>query len=136
MGCCTTNYLPDVIVVGITYPGASANYDSLRAVDYTPVASPSNHQSGDGTKFLAFLKTELIPFIEKNYSADPSRRALMGSSLGGLFALYAMFTEPKLFSGYVAASPAVTYAEWSAFATEAAYARDHTRATGEDCSSR
>jgi len=119
------NYVPDVIVVGITYPGANANYDSLRAVDYTPVAS-SNRGSGDGAKFLAFLKTELIPFIENNYSADPSRRALMGSSLGGLFALYAMFTEPKLFSGYVAASPAVTYANRGAFATEVAYARDHT----------
>jgi len=118
-------YVPDVIIIGITYPGARANYDSLRAVDYTPVASPSNRGSGDGAKFLAFLKTELIPFVEKNYSADPSRRALMGSSLGGLFALYAMFTEPTLFSGYVAASPAVTYANRGAFATEAAYARDH-----------
>ena len=118
-------FVPDVIVVGITYPGATANYDSLRAVDYTPLASSSNPGSGDGAKFLAFLKTELIPFVEKNYSADPSRRALMGSSLGGLFTLYAMFTEPKLFSGYVAASPAITYANRGAFATEAAYARDH-----------
>ena len=39
------NYVPDVIVVGITYTGASANYDSLRAVDYTPVASQSNRGS-------------------------------------------------------------------------------------------
>jgi uncharacterized protein len=119
-------YVPDVIIVGITYPGAKANYDSLRAVDYTPVASPSNPGSGDGARFLSFLKTELIPFIEKNYSADPTRRALMGSSLGGLFSLYAMFTEPRLFSGFVAASPAVTYANRGAFATEAAYARGHT----------
>lgn len=119
-------YVPDVIVIGITYPGAKANYDSLRAVDYTPVASPSNPGSGDGAKFLSFLKTELIPFVEKNYAADPTRRALMGSSLGGLFSLYAMFTEPRLFSGYVAASPAVTYANRGAFATEAAYARGHT----------
>ena len=119
-------YVPDVIIVGITYPGAKANYDSLRAVDYTPVASPSNPGSGDGAKFLSFLKTELIPFVEKNYAADPARRALMGSSLGGLFSLYALFTEPRLFSGYVAASPAVTYANRGAFATEAAYARGHT----------
>jgi predicted alpha/beta superfamily hydrolase len=119
-------FVPDVIVVGITYPGATANYDSLRAVDYTPLASSSNPGSGDGARFLAFLKAELIPFVEKNYATDPSRRALMGSSLGGLFTLYAMFTEPKLFSGYVAASPAVTYANRGAFATEAAYARDHT----------
>ena len=44
----------------------------------------------------------------------------MGASLGGLFTLYAMFTEPSLFAGYAAGSPAVTYANRGAFADEAA----------------
>src|SRR5262245_10096033 len=30
-------YVPDVMIVGITYAGTHANYDSLRAVDYTPL---------------------------------------------------------------------------------------------------
>jgi hypothetical protein len=118
-------YVPDVIVVGITYSGAHANYDSLRAVDYTPVASPNNPGSGQGAKFLSALETEIMPFIEKSYPADPSRRALMGNSLGGLFALYAMFTKPALFSAYVASSPAVTYASRGSFADEARYASAH-----------
>ena len=67
-------FVPDVIVVGITYSGPNANYDSLRAVDYTPRGSPSNPGSGQGAKFLTFLETELIPFVESDYSGDPARR--------------------------------------------------------------
>lgn len=118
-------FVPDVIIVGITYSGPNANYDSLRAVDYTPKASPSNPGSGQGAKFLSFLETELIPFVESNYPADPARRALMGASLGGLFTLYAMYTKPSLFTGYAAGSPAVTYAQRGAFDDEAAYAASH-----------
>ena len=119
-------WVPDVIVVGITYAGARANYDSLRAIDYTPLPGPNNPGSGGGARFLAALKTEIIPFIETSYPADPTKRALMGASLGGLFTLYAMFTDPSLFAGYAAGSPAVTYANRGAFADEAAYARTHS----------
>jgi uncharacterized protein len=71
--------VPDMIVVGITCSGPNANFDSLRAVDYTPKASPSNPSFGEGAKFLAFLETELLPFVEAQYAGDPARRALMGS---------------------------------------------------------
>lgn len=118
-------YVPDVIVVGITYSGARANYDSLRAVDYTPLPQMNNPGSGQGSKFLSALRAEIMPFIEAQYPADATRRALMGNSLGGLFTLYAMFTEPSLFSAYVASSPAVTYASRGSFADEATYAKTH-----------
>jgi predicted alpha/beta superfamily hydrolase len=118
-------YVPDAMVVGITYAGASANHDSLRAIDYTPVASPANPNSGGAARFLTFLKTELLPFVERSYPADPTRRVLLGSSLGGLFTLHAMLTEPRLFAGYGAVSPAVTYAGSAAFGGEADYARAH-----------
>ena len=102
-------FVPEMIIVGITYSGANPNYDRLRAMDYTPTAVKDVPGSGDAPKFLAFFKKDLIPFVEKNYSADPSRRILLGSSYGGLFTLYALFTEPALFYGYVAAAPAVSY---------------------------
>ncbi|MBN1810387.1 MAG: alpha/beta hydrolase, partial [Anaerolineae bacterium] len=103
-------FVPEMIIVGITYSGANPDYEALRAKDYTPTPVAGLVGSGDGPKFLAFLKEELIPFVEADYRADGSRRTLMGSSFGGLFTLYAMFTETALFSGYVAASPAVSYA--------------------------
>ena len=118
-------FVPEMVLVGVTYTGAGPDYDALRAMDYTPVPEARLPGSGDAPKFLAFLKSELMPFVESNYRADPSRRVLLGSSLGGLFTLYAMFSEPKLFSGYVAASPAVTYGDRFSFKQEADYAARH-----------
>jgi len=118
-------FVPEVIIVGITYSGKAADYETLRAMDYTPVADSYLSGSGDAPKFFAFLKEELLPFIESNYRVDPSRRVLMGSSFGGTFTLYSMFSEPMLFSGYVAASPAVPYGNEFAFQQEADYASHH-----------
>jgi predicted alpha/beta superfamily hydrolase len=94
-------------------------------MDYTPVSDAYFPGSGDAPKFLAFLKEELFPFIETSYPIDASRRVLMGSSFGGAFTLYAMFSEPTLFSGYVAASPSVHYGGRFAFKQEAEYASTH-----------
>lgn len=55
------------------------------------------------------MKTELFPYIDSNFKTDKENRTLMGCSLGGLFTLYTMFTHTDVFSGYVAASPAVTW---------------------------
>jgi predicted alpha/beta superfamily hydrolase len=46
----------------------------------------------------------------------------MGSSYGGLFTLYALFTEPDLFYGYVAAAPAVSYDDDFSFRQEKKFA--------------
>jgi predicted alpha/beta superfamily hydrolase len=118
-------YLPEVIIVGIAYSGEDPDYDALRAMDYSPTPVKGLKGSGDGPKFLKFLKTELIPFVETNYRVDPGRRVLMGGSFGGLFTLYAMFSDPSLFSAYLADCPGVTYDDYYAFKQEAEYARTH-----------
>jgi predicted alpha/beta superfamily hydrolase len=116
--------MPNAIVVGVTYTGERADYGALRAQDYTPVADPRFPGSGDAGKFLAFLEQELIPHIESNYATD-ARRVLMGSSFGGLFTLYALFSKPALFGAYVSGSPALPYGGRFAFAQEAEYARNN-----------
>jgi len=118
-------FVPEMIIVGITYSGDNPDYGALRAMDYTPVHDPFVSGSGDAPKFFAFLKEQLIPFIESKYQVDSSQRVLMGSSYGGTFTLYALFSEPALFSGYVAASPAVVYGNEFAFTQEAEYAKTH-----------
>ena len=118
-------FVPEMIIVGITYSGEVPDYGALRAMDYTPVAASFLSGSGGAPKFFRFLKEQLLPFIESDYRADPSQRVLMGSSFGGTFTLYAMFSEPRLFSGYVAASPAVPYGQRFAFQQEADYASSH-----------
>jgi len=118
-------FVPAMIIVGITYSGEDPDYGALRALDYTPVRDVFFPGSGEGGKFLAFFKEELIPFIESEYRADSSQRALMGSSFGGTFTLYALFAEPGLFRGYIAGSPIVTFGNRDVFKQEAAYAASH-----------
>lgn len=100
-------FIPELIIVGVTWGGVNPNPDSLRARDYTPTKEARLPQSGGADQFLSFMKNELFPFIETNYKADHHNRTLMGCSLGGLFTLYTLFTQPELFSGYTAASPAI-----------------------------
>ena len=118
-------WMPDVVVVGITYSGDHPDYDVLRAMDYTPTPGAASG-SGEGPRFLNFLKAELIPFIETNYRGDPARRILGGHSLGGLFTLYAMFTDPSLFWGYLAGSPAIPWDDGFLVRQEAAFAKNRS----------
>lgn len=102
-------FIPEIIIVGVTWAGSNPNPDSLRARDYTPTKEMRLIQSGGADKFLDFMKQELFPFLDANYRVDNKQRILMGCSLGGLFTLYSMFTHTDMFTGYVAASPAVAW---------------------------
>ena len=118
-------WIPDIIVVAITYSGTKPDYEALRAMDYTPTPVPTSKGSGDAPKFLKFLETEVIPFAESNYRIDPTRRVLGGHSLGGLFTLYAMLTKPTLFWGYLAGSPAIPWDNSFLVKLEQQYADTH-----------
>ncbi len=124
-GLAYDKFVPPMVLVGITYSGNNPDYNSLRAMDYTPVAQAEPKGSGDAEKFYAFVKDKVIPFVEQNYPGDPKERVLMGSSFGGLFTLYAMFKDPASFSRYMAASPAVSYGNDFSFKQEAEYAKAH-----------
>jgi len=100
--------LPGLILVGVTWGGEHPNVDALRQRDFTPTDPAGDGKSGGAEKFLDFLERELIPFIDKEYRTD-GRRVLVGSSFGGLFTLYAMFSRPGLFSDYLPTSPAVPW---------------------------
>ena len=106
-----------VIVVGIGYRDIRL-LDSLRQRDYTyPVALPADSfaVSGGGKRFFTFLTQELLPYVDRQYNTDPGQRALLGHSLGGYFALYALVeglrTSKLAFAQYVAASPSLYYGD-------------------------
>jgi predicted alpha/beta superfamily hydrolase len=99
-------FLPGIVTVGITWGGKNPNADNLRARDFTPTSIKGPIPTGNAANFLKFIKEELIPFIEKNYRVT-NDRTIMGSSLGGLFTLYALFNETDLFNKYVLTSPAL-----------------------------
>jgi len=97
-------FIPETIIVGVTWGGGQV----LRVRDYTtPSKTDTQGATGGADKFLDFMKTELFPFIERNYRAESDNRILMGCSLGGLLTLYTLFTHTDMFTGYAAASPAL-----------------------------
>jgi hypothetical protein len=81
------------------------NNQNQRFRDLTPTSGGQNG-AGGGPKLLTFLKDELIPYINKKYPSNGSN-ILWGHSLGGLFVLYTLFTEPQVFDAYIAADPSV-----------------------------
>lgn len=95
--------VPHFIIVGITWAGEHESYDAVRHRDFTYSASAASPNGGGALKFLEAMETELFPFIESAYRASDDR-ALMGTSLGGLFTTFALLTRPDLFDRYVALS--------------------------------
>ena len=116
--------VPEFITVGLGYAGENLDYGNLRRWELSPVPFGGNEKdSGQAAKFLQTIASEIIPFVEREYRADPSFRVLAGASLGGLFTLNALYTQPELFQGYVAATPAVLVAEDYLNQQEEAFAR-------------
>ena len=54
--------------------------------------------------FSRFLKDELIPYVDKNYSTKPFR-TLIGHSLGGLRVVHTALYNSELFNNYIAIEP-------------------------------
>jgi hypothetical protein len=95
--------IPEVIVVAI--PSVST---PARDRDYTPPGMRQDHERADspegrGDAFLAFLRDELIPKIDRDYRTTPFRM-LAGNSRGGLFVIYSLIAEPALFDARFAHS--------------------------------
>jgi uncharacterized protein len=101
--------LPRVIVVGIP------NTDRTRDLTPTRVAAMTADgttfqlpTSGGADKFLTFIETELVPYVEANYRTAPFR-IFCGHSLGGLFATHALLARPELFNAIIAVSPTLSW---------------------------
>lgn len=87
--------IPEMIVVGIQ--------NTNRTRDMTP-SQTERRDSGGADKFLDFIQSEVIPFVDKNYRTHPYR-VFAGHSLAGLTVVYTLAARPHLFNGYIAASP-------------------------------
>jgi predicted alpha/beta superfamily hydrolase len=114
--------IPELVVVGIGYP-VGHYFDAIgkRVLDLTVSedpefqatliktlpAFPEPDGTGGAALFLQFLTEELIPLMEKEYRVDPSNRALLGHSFGGLFAFYALLHGEGGFHRFLVSSPAL-----------------------------
>lgn len=91
------------IVIAIGHIG---DYHTKRPRDFIPSDISKNVETnfGKADLFYLFLKNELIPSMEKKLPARKSR-AFIGHSFGGLFCLYTLFKDDKLFDHHFAISP-------------------------------
>lgn len=95
----TTNQLignglmDESIIVGIYNTGSNRIYE------YTPCCDPS-YGGGGADQYLAFIGNTVKPYIDANYRTLTGRAntATLGSSLGGLFSVYAGHRRSDLFS--------------------------------------
>lgn len=95
--------MPKSILVGI------ANVDRRR--DFTsPTRFPKDKQgypsSGGSASFIAFIESELLPYVNKKYKTT-AHKTLIGQSLGGLVTTEILFSRPSLFQHYVIISPSL-----------------------------
>jgi len=74
------------------------------------------HGAGDDPfgpcPFCEFIVDELRPRVEARFAIDGARRAVLGTSLGGLNAAYLGLRYPDLFPLVVAQSPALDWYPW------------------------
>lgn len=90
-----TKILPEMIVVGIP----NINFKS-RMMDFSPTTDGNPEQFGGGDKFLSFIKKELFPYIEENYSGS-NNRTIIGHSFGGLVVMNALTNHSEMFDNYL-----------------------------------
>ena len=131
-----------LVVVGIGYPAATTAQavQSLRFREFCPTpavqflenlrktmppgAFPADIHPGGAAAFLSFIDDELKPLIEARYPIDTTDQTHAGMSLGGLFALHALFAAPKSFQRVVALSPSIWWDNRAILGAEAAFATD------------
>lgn len=99
-----------MLVVGVPNLGP----DRLR--EYSPF-DDATRGPGEGLAFLRWLTGTLKPVVDAAVRTRPERRhtGIGGSSMGGLFALYAVLGGAATFGSAVVMSPALWYADRAVF---------------------
>ena len=108
--------IEDVIIVAI----GNSNWMVNRYQDFTPSVNTSSDEendqkngtrggtvkSGGGAKFLESIKTEITPFLDKNYKTNADR-GITGNSLAGLFTAYCLVNSDGYFTRFGINSPSL-----------------------------
>ena len=97
--------IPPMMVVAI--PNTSDRIRDLTpAIEVDSAMLKQRPTAGGADNMLAFLKDELIPHIDHAYNTN-TYKILTGHSLGGLFAVHSLLSEPDLFDAYISISPSM-----------------------------
>jgi predicted alpha/beta superfamily hydrolase len=126
-------HLPPLLVVGIGYRlGALHETIAIRTRDLTPSVDegfgrlfPDQRAMGGAPALLAFIRTELMPWVQSRYGVTADDSTYFGHSLGGLFGTYVLLTAPETFQRYGIGSPSLWWDHDAIFTYESRYAEAH-----------
>lgn len=92
----------EALVVGIP------NIGERRMVEYNPF-NDAHFGAGQGERYVRFLFETVKPIIDADFATNPAREStgIMGSSMGGLISLYALFRFPDVFGMSGVMSPSL-----------------------------
>ena len=118
--------LPPLLVVGVGYPEAAVVTDTidLRSRHLTPTPSRHHEGSGQADAFVRFFRTELFPWLDARFPGADDR-IYFGHSLGGLFGVHVLLTEPDTFGRFIISSPSLWWDHHVVFEREAQRAAAH-----------
>jgi len=110
--------IPPPILVGIYNTGFNRmnEYAPTRG-EFTGWEGEKCRSTGDGKRYARFVATELKPFIDARYLTRPGPRetSIVGSSMGGLSALYCALWHPRVFGAAAALSPSLWWDDRAVF---------------------
>ncbi|MEJ0032808.1 MAG: alpha/beta hydrolase-fold protein [Bacteroidota bacterium] len=101
-----TKVVPEMIVVAIPNTDRTRDLTPSHAETMMGRREEFLLTSGGGSKFLKFIKDELIPHIDQRYPTN-SYRTLIGHSFGGITAINALYTIPETFDSYISIDPSL-----------------------------
>ncbi len=87
-----------------------------RLIEYNPFHDSKN-SGGRGGDYLDFILQTIKPLIDANFRTRPGPKhtGIIGSSMGGLISLYALFRHPYIFGFVGAMSPSLLYTKCQIF---------------------
>lgn len=96
--------MPETIFVGIDWGDVEGDIHAIRSRDLLHVPLPQYPQSGHADRFIQALDSEIFPALAQRLRTD-GRKYLIGSSMSGTFAAYAILKSPQSFDGAIAIGP-------------------------------
>ncbi len=116
LSAATEFMLEDVILVGISWQKDIADdlkeeygTHASRFTDYSfwKKSNPKHPKLkfGQAENHLAFIRNDVIQYVDSNYRTDPDSRTYFGYSLSGAFGAYILLTQTDTFDNYILGSP-------------------------------
>ncbi len=99
--------MPNMILVGILNTDRNRDLTPTHVeIDEDGNSQPFLKTTGGGDNFLNFMREELAPFIEKNYTSSKFR-IFAGHSFGGLLAVHAFLEQSDFYNAFIAIDPSL-----------------------------